>query len=241
MNTNVKLHHLGRGISLCIRKKAFRSRGRRLIVEDIIPVFKPWRSTRLLMISGTNAFYSEVPLFSFQHRLPCYTYTADALKERDSSFYRHALVLGLGGGTVPRWLLEEYPDLSVDVVEISPEIISVCQEYFLQKYKDSDRLRYFCTDARDYKAQDDYYQFIFCDLFDGESVVPFVYGQSFIRKLSRLLCKDGLLLVNCGWEADQKKLKDVYRHEFAHVANVKRQPWQTTVLMASSGPLREDL
>ncbi len=240
MSTNVKLHRLGRGLSLCIRKKTFHTGGRKLIVEDVIPVFRPWRSTRLLMIAGTNAYYSEVPLLPFRHRLPCYAYTAGALKNREPSFYRHALVLGLGGGTVPRWLLEEYPNLSVDVVDVSSTILHICQEYFLQKWQNSERLTYFCTDARDYEAEDGYYQFIFCDLFDGEAAAPFIYHPAFVRKLRKMLCKDGILLVNCGWEADQTKLTDVYRPLFPQVKNVERQPWQTTVLMASSGPLDEN-
>ncbi len=70
MKNRVRLHMLGRGICLCIRRKSFSVGDTRLIVEDVINLFLPWRSTRILMIAGTNSFYSEVPLFSSFHRLP---------------------------------------------------------------------------------------------------------------------------------------------------------------------------
>ncbi len=237
MKNQVRLHLLGRGLCLCIRRKTFTVGDTRLIVEDALNIFLPWRSTRLLLIAGTNAFYSEAPLFSFQHRLPCYTYCADVLKLRKPDFYRHALVLGCGGGTVPRWLLEEYPDIRVDVVDYSPEILAVCQEYFMQKFKDSDRLQYFCADARDFTPPADPYQFIFCDLFDGESLVPFVYDESFARKLKGILSADGLLLINCGWEETQNEVRKAYQPVFTHLKNIDREPWQTQVLLASSGEL----
>ncbi len=84
---------------------------------------------------------------------------------------------------IPRLILEEYPDLSVDVVDISAEILAVCQEYFMQKFKDSDRLHYYCTDARDFEPPAYQYQFIFCDLFDGKFWPAFLkpHFTSFVR------------------------------------------------------------
>ncbi len=236
MKNKIRLHFLGRGLCICIRKTAFTVEDARLIVEDIITIFLPWRSTRLLMIAGTNAYYSEVPLFSSRHRLLCYTYCADALKKRKPSFYKHALILGLGGGTVPRWLLEEYPSLSVDVVDYSAQIIAVCKKYFLQKWENSDRLKYYCTDAQAYEPPAYQYQFIFCDLFDGEKLVPCVYSPDFAKKLRTMLCDDGLLIINCGWSDHLQEVQDAYRKEFAHLQLVDREPWQTDVIEACNIP-----
>ncbi len=235
MKNRVRLHFLGRGLCLCIRRKSFSVGDTRLTVEDVINIFLPWRSTRILMIAGTNAYYSEVPLFSFQHRLPCYTYCADVLKKRNPSFYRHALILGCGGGTVPRWLLEEYPDLSVDVVDYSPQILEVCQEYFLQKWQDSDRLSYTCADARDYAPPKYKYQFIFCDLFDGENLAPCVYDPAFARKLRGMTAGGGLLVINCGWADALPKVRAAYQDLFPAFETVDRQPWQTQVVWACAG------
>lgn len=41
-----------------------------------------------------------------------------------------ALVLGLGGGSIPRMLLAAKPSLSIDVVEIDPVVLKVARRFF---------------------------------------------------------------------------------------------------------------
>ena len=43
------------------------------------------------------------------------------------------LVLGLGGGVIPREMRHYYPDADIDVVEIDGEILNVAKEYFIFK------------------------------------------------------------------------------------------------------------
>ncbi len=216
---------------LCIRRKAFKAGETNMLVEDRINLFLPWRSERVLKVAGERVLYSEVPLHSAKHRLLCYTYCADALKVHEPDFYRHALVLGCGGGSLPGWLLEEYPSLQVDVVDCSPEMISVCREYFLQQWEDSDRLRYFCMDAREYVQTEYRYQFIFCDLFGGTDVAPLVYERDFVKKLYTLLCEEGVLVVNCGWEHPEAGT-EVYQDVFEDLQITYGDSGQTKVIVA---------
>ncbi len=237
MKKNVTVRKLGHSRYRCVRRETFSVDGTRLIVEDRIPVLSPWRGERILRIAGTNAFYSAVPLGPARHRLLCYNYCEDALRaqRQRSDYYRHALVLGCGGGAVPGWLLGTYRSLSVDVVERSPEIIDVCRTYFLKRWERSDRLRYYCMDARDFKPPEYPYQFIFCDLFDGENLAPLVYNREFSEKLHDMLCGDGLLVTNCGLD-ELIDVQQVYRTLFRYLQIVERKSWQTQVIKASDCP-----
>ncbi len=212
-----------------IKREDFTVNGTRLILEDRINTFHPSRSERILWIAGTSAYYSVAPLCPARHELLCFTYCADALKMYDHDFLENALILGCGGGAVPRWILEEYPTAIVDVVDRSPEIISICKKYFLQRWEDSDRLRIHCVDAQDYMPPEYKYQFIFCDLFDGQNLAPVVYDQDFAEKLRYMISDDGFIMINCGWY-DPDTIRKLYRTLFRHVQTLDRESWQTQVI-----------
>ncbi len=151
MKRKITLRDAGGSNYRCIERERFTVDGTRLVVEDRMNLAVPLRSERTLWIAGTNAYYSVVPLSSAWHCLLCFNYCEDVMKLYEPEFFQHALVLGCGGGAVPRWMLEEYPSLKVDVVDRSSQIIQICKKYFLNEWEDCDRLQYHCIDARDYK------------------------------------------------------------------------------------------
>ncbi len=240
MQNRITVRNYGNGSCLCVKRAAFTVGSTRLDVEDMINIRRPWRSSRILMISDTNAYYSEVPLGPYRHRLLCYTYCPDVLNLREHSVYRNALVLGCGGGAVPEWFLEEYPEASADVVDYSSEIIAVCKKYFLRRWKNSGRLRFCCMDAQNYQPPEYRYQFIFCDLFDGENLVPFVYSGSFAAKLRSMLSDEGILIINCGWDSHISELLGVYEAAFEYVGIVNRDPWQSLIIVAGAESINSD-
>ncbi len=226
-----KLKESNSGLYRRVKKETFVVDGTCLVVEDRINRLMPMRSERILRIAGTGAYYSVIPLSPDCHRLLCYNYCEDALKIHPRSFYKHALVLGCGGGAVPRWLLDVYPS-TVDVVDLSPDIISVCRKYFLNEWEDSERLKYYCADAQKYEPPDYKYQFIFCDMFGGMELVPFVYTRKFAEKLRGMISDDGILIINCGWH-HLDEIKWAYKPVFAHLQVLDRKPWQTEVVEVS--------
>ncbi len=233
MKNRINLWWQGEDTRLYIKKEEFTVGGTKLLVEDHIPVRAPLHAERILWIEGTNCYYSVVPLFSFRHDLLCFTFCEDELKKQNPDPFSHALVLGCGGGAVPRWMLETYPDVSVDVVDMSAEIIRVCKKYFVRKWARSKRLHFYCEDAAEYDPPAYTYQFIFCDLFDGESLAPVVCQSDFARKLARMAGEDGILIINCGWDR-LRKVQEVYRAWFTHIQVIPRDPWQTQVLLLSN-------
>ncbi len=230
MSRKINIGKIGKCIYLCFRKETFSEGDSVLYVVDRINLFLPWRSQRVLKVAGIPVLYSAVPLFSFRHKLLCYQYCADALKTHNPGFYQHVLVLGCGGGALPRWLLEEYPSLKVDIVDYSSKIISVCKKYFLNRWEGSTRLKYICADARNYKQSEYRYQFIFCDLFNGQDLASFVLDRNFAAKLHGMLDDDGFLIVNCGWQ-HMDEVKRVYQDVFEEVEG-KNRPGKTEFIRA---------
>src|SRR5450759_3529900 len=63
---------------------------------------------------------------------------------------RRVLVIGLGGGVLPKRIWHDYPDVQVDVVELDPQIVEVARRYF--DLPQDERLRVTVADGREYVA-----------------------------------------------------------------------------------------
>jgi spermidine synthase len=59
---------------------------------------------------------------------------------------RRAMLIGLGGGTVPARYVEDYPGVVMDAVEIDPEVVAVAKRFF--GVEESDRLLLTARDGR---------------------------------------------------------------------------------------------
>jgi spermidine synthase len=59
---------------------------------------------------------------------------------------RRALLIGLGGGTVPARYVSDYPSVSMEVAEIDPEVVATARRYF--SVQEGDRLRIAARDGR---------------------------------------------------------------------------------------------
>ncbi|MBW1805485.1 MAG: hypothetical protein JRJ06_03805 [Deltaproteobacteria bacterium] len=61
------------------------------------------------------------------------------------------LVIGLGGGVIPRDMHDYFPEAEIDVVEIDPEIVKVAELFFF--FKPDERLRVYVADGREFVQQ----------------------------------------------------------------------------------------
>jgi len=82
-----------------------------------------------------------------------------------------ALIVGLGGGVIPRELHHHYPEIKIDILEIDPEMIKVATEYFF--FEENENVRVILGDAfttlQAFKGQ---YDFVMLDAF-LENYTPF--------------------------------------------------------------------
>jgi len=102
---------------------------------------------------------------------------------------KSVLLLGLGGGTMARFLSRHYPGCSLTLVEKDPTIIDIAQRYFRVD------MPVVAADARDFvAASSDVYDVILVDLYDGGGFVT--ADREFWRNCFRLLAPRGCLAIN---------------------------------------------
>lgn len=111
---------------------------------------------------------------------------------------RSILIVGLGGGTLPRALSKLLPQTSIDVVEIDPAVTRVAQRFF--DFKAGPHTRVIEADGRVYvkraireRLQ---YDLIMLDAFDHEYIPEHLLTQEFLREVKTLLAPGGVLAAN---------------------------------------------
>ena len=108
------------------------------------------------------------------------------------------LILGLGGGTLPRALRRVLPDVHIDVVEIDPAVVRVAHRYF--DFVSSDKTRVIESDGRVYVKRalrsGQHYDLIMLDAFDHEYIPEHLLTQEFLEEVKSLLTPQGVLAAN---------------------------------------------
>lgn len=153
---------------------------------------------------------------------------------------RSVLIIGLGGGTIPRALQEVIPEARIDVVEIDPAVVSVARRYF--DLGQSSKLNVIEADGRVHVKRalrgEQRYDLIMLDAFDHEYIPEHLLTQEFLKEVRSLLAPGGVLAANT---FSSSRLYDhestTYASVFPQFFNLKRE---NRVIIASNGPLPED-
>lgn len=118
--------------------------------------------------------------------------------------YRHEniLLLGLGGGSIPKFLYHYVPEARTTVVEINPEIIRVSRSHFYMPENDAN-LQVIEADGVIYlQEHPNSADVLMLDIFDSQGIPPDMYSQDFFDSCSEALKIDGMLAVNL-WGSDR--------------------------------------
>jgi len=153
------------------------------------------------------------------------------------------LIIGLGGGTIPRILRQLLPDTRIDVVEIDPAVERVAGRYF--DFKTSDQTRVIESDGRVYVKRalrgTQRYDLIMLDAFDHEYIPEHLLTQEFLEEVKSLLVPGGVLAANTFSSSRLYEHESVtYAKVFEKFFNLKRE---NRVIVTRLGPLpdREQL
>ena len=150
---------------------------------------------------------------------------------------RSILIIGLGGGTIPRALTEFVPSARIDVVEIDPAVIRVAKEYF--RFAESSNVKAIAMDGRVYvkralreKRQ---YDMVMLDAFDHEYIPEHLLTKQFLEEVRQLLTPNGVMVANT---FSSSRLYDhesvTYASVFPTYFNLKRD---NRIIIATNGPL----
>jgi spermidine synthase len=105
------------------------------------------------------------------------------------------LVIGLGGGTLPRFIHKHYPKTTIDVVDIDPDVVEVAKRFFA--FREDATLRAHVADGRrfieDTRVR---YDVIFLDAFGSENIPYDLATQEFLDAVRRALGPKGIVVGN---------------------------------------------
>ena len=104
------------------------------------------------------------------------------------------LFIGGGGFSGPKQFLEYYPNATVDVVEIDPDVVAVAREHF--GVTDDPRMRVFAMDGRTFLREAGTYDIVVLDAY-SKTYVPFhLMTREFFETLDEHLSPEGVVVSN---------------------------------------------
>ena len=109
---------------------------------------------------------------------------------------RDVLVLGGAGCAIPRFVVGNYSQAQVVVIEYSQQLIRIAKRWFLKDLPMS-RIQIIHDDAFQYvERENKSYDLVFIDLFNESTLASRLFERSFYEHVYRLLKADGLGYIN---------------------------------------------
>jgi spermidine synthase len=144
-------------------------------------------------LRADNIWHSQMNLKDPHGRGLAYTDYAD-LAFLFNPAIRRVLVIGLGGGTIPKRFVRDYPQLKVEAVEIDPDVVKIAARYFY--VSPGPRLAIHESDGRLFlRRSKATWDLIVLDAYYADSVPFFLTTREFF-KLAREHLSPGGLIVN---------------------------------------------
>ena len=128
------------------------------------------------------------------------------------------LAIGVGGGSMPMFLLHFFPSMEIDAVEIDPVVLEAATSS-MGFPEHGDRLDIYVQDAAAFVQEQEskkQYDFVYIDAFDGQDCIPEdLCSDDFIRGLGSMMNPDNGVLVMNFHEDDPRAVATAQRfHRF---------------------------
>jgi spermidine synthase len=124
---------------------------------------------------------------------------------------KRILLIGLGAGSLVRYLSTMLPDCRIDAVDHSQEIIDLARGYF--KLPETDNVTVHCRDGVTFLGNRDDrkpYDIILLDAFDELGIADVIYNRDFFTACRNHLTEGGTLCSNL-WSGSASELTRVTR------------------------------
>jgi spermidine synthase len=116
---------------------------------------------------------------------------------------RHALLVGLGGGSLAKFIYHRMPETACEVVEINPDVVSLARRFFHVPPSDGRLTIRVCEGGEFIARAGSGYDAILVDGYDGDALVEELSSRAFFLACLRRLNPHGVLAVNL-WGSDRK-------------------------------------
>ena len=108
---------------------------------------------------------------------------------------RDVLFVGLGIGAMPRYFSRFYPEATIDIAEIDPDVVPVATKYFY--FKETANMKVHITDGRMFvKRAPKKYDVIFLDAYQNDDIPFHLTTVEFLREVRNKLKEDGVVAAN---------------------------------------------
>lgn len=128
-------------------------------------------------------------------------------------------LIGVGAGSLIRFLHHHFPNCRIDAVEVSPEIIKLAKGFF--GLPDSSSITLHCRDGCHFLADcpDGYYDLILFDAFTASGMAPSVYSLTSFQLAAAALTEDGFISCNLwsGVAVEQQRIRENLAECFRHL------------------------
>jgi spermidine synthase len=130
---------------------------------------------------------------------------------------RRVLMVGLGGGSLAKFIYHRIPEAESEVLEINPDVVSIARRFFQVPASDA-RFTIRVCDAAEFVSRDGPgYDVILVDGYDGDSLVEALSTRAFFEGCLSRLNTQGVLVMNL-WGSDRRFNEYVQRIEAAFPA-----------------------
>jgi len=147
------------------------------------------------------------------------------------------LMIGLGGGSVPKYCHQYLPDVDITTVEINPDVIALRDDFLIPA--DNERFRVVCADGVAFVAQaPQRYDVVMVDGFTGEGQPEALCSRAFYMACKAVLNDEGMLVVNLHAEMPRcgALTQRIERCFGGHAVSVATDDGDNCVVLAGAGP-----
>lgn len=140
---------------------------------------------------------------------------------------RKVLLIGLGGGSIPKFIRHYLAGVHVTAVEIDPRVIAAARNQFFLP-RDDEFLRIVAADGADYvHGLDAACDVLLLDAYDSEGISPRLCSRDYYDACAAALTPDGILVANL-WGSDRNF--DIYLQRIEQAFN------ELTLVMPTGRP-----
>jgi spermidine synthase len=145
------------------------------------------------------------------------------------------VVVGLGGGSIPKYCYAKIPQASVLAVEIDPDVVALRDLFCVPP--DDERFRVLCEDGAAFvRNAPNSVDVLLVDGFDMNGQSAQLCTEAFYDDCCRSLVHDGILVVNLAAEdSDARRSVARIRHRFENSVVVDSPDYSNRVVFASRG------
>ena len=110
------------------------------------------------------------------------------------------LIIGLGGGIIPRAFNRYFPEANIDVVDIDADVLDVAEKYFL--FKPGKNISTHISDGRKFiegkvsGSLPSRYDMVILDAYDSTSIPAHLLTKEFLELIARVMNPEGVIVAN---------------------------------------------